>query len=268
MKNTHITAALAVFLSAITTQASIITNGNLETQVNKETKSITAVGTNVYFLDPELDVSVSSGVTSGSGEKTDTSANEWLWTQMNGGFQYSETGGVGGGGAFIANDQRTNPRAVGFFADDGKASTGLYDFSMDVYFDTHESRNPIFNVELYAWNDGDNRPRLTMGGAPPDNGDFAYNDSHFGDAVAILDNVQIASDSVTASTWTTISLGSYDLGGGYDFYAWRIGVVGADGNDDYRFDNVTAIPEPSSLMLMALAGLSLYGLRFRKNSTR
>jgi len=35
-----------------------------------------------------------------------------------------------------------------------------------------------------------------------------------------------------------VNLGALDLGDGYDFYAWRIGIVSATVDDRFAFDNV------------------------------
>ncbi|CAA6680234.1 Unannotated, partial [Lentimonas sp. CC4] len=48
-------------------------------------------------------------------------------------------------------------------------------------------------------------------------------------------------------------------------YAWRVGIVGADGpNDLPSFDNLSVIPEPGAFALIAgLLGLSFVMVRRR-----
>lgn len=258
MKNYLLIAALAAFLPAISAQAAIISNGTLETTVGQN-GSIS--GNSTYTLDG------SGNVTEG-GTDIGLDAGAWLWTRLSKGFEYSSTGGNGGGGAFVetsVNNMNGKPRAVAFFADDSKSSTGQYDFAMDVFFNDTNDGDSLLNVELYAWNSGDTAPGLSVGGATAD--DNTYNVTNLGGSTTILNNVQVTSGSITASTWTNVSLGSVDLGTGYDSYAWRIGMVGAEPGDEVAFDNVTvtAVPEPSAFGLLAgLTAFAWMALRRRK----
>jgi hypothetical protein len=55
--------------------------------------------------------------------------------------------------------------------------------------------------------------------------------------VRLLESTVYATN-ITEAAWTAVSLGSIDLGIGYNYYAWRIGVVGANDGDQYAIDNV------------------------------
>ena len=57
------------------------------------------------------------------------------------------------------------------------------------------------------------------------------------DATTIL-STKIPASSVSDNSWETIDLGSVKLADGYDFYAWRIGILSATVNDRFAFDNV------------------------------
>jgi hypothetical protein len=158
--------------------------------------------------------------------------------------------------AYPGDGGRVNLRAALQFSEDSKATTDLNDFNIDVFLTTGTAA--FYNVELYAWNDGQTGVALTVGGP----GGGGYNTSTFGAATTILNNVVIDISDVTADTWTTVSLATdVDLGTGYDFYAWRIGHSN-NANDDMRFDNVSVVPvsvvpEPSSTALIGLGGLAL-----------
>lgn len=172
----------------------------------------------------------------------DPGANQWVWSDLSRGFEYNADGGAGGvsDGAFVqsaADDFNQKPRAVLYFADDNKLTTGPLDFGIDVFFQDNTVDNALqFLVELYAWNDSDLSPLLSAGGGTGN--DPTYNLTDLGDSITIL-NTQVLATSVTSSTWTTIPLGSADVGTGFDNYAWRIGVMGATPTDTFAFDNVT-----------------------------
>lgn len=78
----------------------------------------------------------------------------------------------------------------------------------------------------------------------------------------------IAASDFTAGEWKTVTVtGSLDLATGYDFYAWRVGVVGADGTDGdiASFDNITVVPEPGTFALLAeFTGLISVMIRRRR----
>jgi hypothetical protein len=61
---------------------------------------------------------------------------------------------------------------------------------------------------------------------------------------------------VTDGAWQTLTLGEVDLGNGYDFYAWRIGVMGHTDGDRFAFDNVRVVsPVPTFSEWIAGSGL-------------
>ncbi|CAA7172135.1 Unannotated, partial [Lentimonas sp. CC21] len=159
---------------------------------------------------------------------------------------YSATGGNGGGGGFVmdpATNLNNKPRAIMQFVDDGKATTGVVSITLDFKFNL-TGTGMFGNIELYGWNDGQTGPELSAGG--PNANDPTYNVTNLGDATNLLGGtgVQIAASSFTADEWGTATIASsLDLGTGYDFYAWRVGIVGADGpNDLASFDNLIVIP--------------------------
>jgi len=108
---------------------------------------------------------------------------------------------------------------------------------MDVFMDDNSASNTLtFLVELYGWNAGETGPKLSMGGGTAN--DPGYNHTILGDATTIL-NTQVAATGVADAAWESVTLGSVDLGSGYDFHAWRIGVMGQTNGDDFAFDNLT-----------------------------
>jgi hypothetical protein len=176
-----------------------------------------------------------------NGSDTGVEANQWIWTSLTRGFAYSASGGdTGEGGAFIENTAVTfnqRPRAVAQFANDGGITVGSQTISMDVFMDDNTGANALtFIVELYAWDSGETGPGFSLGGQFAN--DSSYNVFNLNDATTILNTTVLAS-GVADAAWETVELGTVDLGtGGYDFYAWRIGVMGATDGDDFAFDNV------------------------------
>lgn len=185
-----------------------------------------------------------------NGQPTSVRANQWALPALTRGFIYNPDGGVNGegDGAFVqtAGTPTQNPRAVFYFVDDNKLTTGLIDFGMDVFLDDNSEANSLqLLVEVYGWDDGQLEPLLSAGG--PTANDPNYNLTDLGDAVTIL-QTQVPATSVADATWQTRALGLVDVGDGYDNYAWRIGVLGATNGDFFAFDNVTtaigvALPE-------------------------
>ncbi|BCX50329.1 hypothetical protein HAHE_42370 [Haloferula helveola] len=196
----------------------------------------TGDGAAAFSFDPLSNEVLYNGTGTGRG------SNEWIEAGSTRGFTYSPDGGAGGSGdgAFIEDTALSfnqKPRAVFYFVDDDKQSTGLLEFGIDVFFEDNSPANPLqFLIELYGWDDGQAGPALSWGG--PNANDPTYNVTALGDAVTILSNPVLAS-SIAAGTWQTVSLGSADVGSGYDNYAWRIGVLGATDGDTFGFDNLT-----------------------------
>ena len=261
MKRTHklisvaVLAALAVANSQ-TASAAIIANGNLNTEVSQWDS---VRGDSGYYLDTStLDVLEDQAISSGGGASnanTGRDAGEWVWSSLTRGFAYDPDGGAEGpgDGAFVDRpgaDFNSKPRAVAQFVNDGSATTGQQTVSMDVFMDDNTGANTLtFLVELYGWNAGDTGPKLSLGGADANNP--AYNVTTLGGATEVL-STAVAAASVTDATWQTVNLGNVDLGTGYDYYVWRIGILGATAGDDFAFDNLTVIPEPSSSLLAGL----------------
>lgn len=156
-------------------------------------------------------------------------------------------------GVVASNLMNNKPRGILQFANDGKATTGTVSITIDGWFNTTIT-GMFLNVELFGWNTGDTAPTLSLGGGTADSA--VYNTTTLGGAMNLLGGtgVAIAASGFTASTWATKTVtASLDLGTGYDYYAWRVGVVGADGpSDEARFDNITVVPEPSSMALLGL----------------
>jgi hypothetical protein len=255
----HLFTILAFTGMLASAHAALITNGDLETSVSNFGDN---AGDSEYSLDASNNVFVSGGsVPNGD---TGLDANEWVSTSLSRAFNWSATGGNGGTGGFVADGNAGNekPRAVGFFADDGGATTGIVDISIDIFL---SQASQFMQVELWGWDNGETGPELSWGG--PDANLTNYNVTTLNDATSLL---AASADTATLDTWTTVDLGSVDLGtGGYDHYAWRIGIVGSTSStsDGYAFDNVTVapIPEPSSLALMAV-GLGACLLLRRRRS--
>ena len=176
-----------------------------------------------------------------NGQTTSARANQWVWSSLTRGFAYDPDGGANGAGdgAFVqtAVNLVENPRAVLYFVDDNKLTTGLVNFGLDAFFDDNSEDNPLqFIVEVYAWDDNQIAPSLSAGGPTPN--DPNYNLTDLGEAVSILQAQVIASD-IDDATWQTSALGSAIVGDGYDNYVWRIGILGATDGDFFAFDNVT-----------------------------
>ena len=145
-----------------------------------------------------------------------------------------------------AVEKNQNPRAVLYFADDNKVSTGELDFSIDLLLEDSTDLNELtFLYEVYAWNDGEIAPRLSWGGATPN--DPSYNVTNLGDAVAVLEPGMVRASDIESGQWGTVPLGRVDVGDGYDNYAFRFGILGATEGDDYGLDNVSVTRAGSSV---------------------
>lgn len=177
-----------------------------------------------------------------NGSDTGVDANAWLWSALTRGFSYDASGGgTGQGGAFVgSSDFNQKPRAVAQFATDGKTTQSWQSIKMDVLMDDNTASNALtLLVELYAWNTGELGPQISLGGGTVN--DPSYNVTNLNDAATLL-NTTIAATAVGDATWETFDLGNVDLGSGYDYYAWRIGIMGAEIGDNFAFDNLTVSP--------------------------
>lgn len=260
MKKIALFTTTAFVLSAFHAHAAIIANGNFNTAVSQNSS---------FAGNSEFTLNTTTFDVEEDGSDTGVNAGEWVWTNLTRGFEYSGTGGdTGEGGALVnysgGDSFNQKPRGVAQFSNDGSATTGSQTISMDVFMDDNTASNALsFIVELYAWNSGDTGPLLSLGGATAN--DSSYNVTTLGDATTILNTIVTAA-SVSDAAWDTVTLGSVDLGTGYDYYAWRIGAMGQTDGDAYAFDNisvVSAIPEPSAIVLFSIAGVMLLLLRRR-----
>lgn len=214
------------------TAGSMVTNGDLDAVVNQYGSNSGAAG---YSLDTTTLNVMDDGSTD-----TGVDANEWLWSTLTRGFSYDPNGGDGGtgDGAFVQNgSSRFNQRfrSVILFADDQKETTGEREVRVDLFLDDNTASNALtFHCELFAWNSTQAGPSLSLGGDQS-----GYNLTAPGDAVTLLDTT-VAATEVSDATWETQLLGTFDVGSGYDFYAWRIGVSGQADGDFFAFDNLRA----------------------------
>ncbi|MDB4265145.1 Ig-like domain-containing protein [bacterium] len=227
--------AVVVIFSEPPSTSLELSNGDLNLEVTVAPD--TAIGNIPFSYDP-----IEDSVTYG-GEDTGLGAGEWVLPTLNKGFRYDESGGAGGAGdgAMVQNDSRSfnqKPRAVLYAVDDNQTSTGEQLFELDVFFDEqNNSNNPLkFQVELYAWNDGQTAPELSAGGRIKNNP--TYNVTIAGDSIKLL-GLEIPANAHTNATWETVTLGSIDVETGYDNYLWRIGVLGATTGDVFAFDNLS-----------------------------
>jgi len=222
------------FMEALPQRASrLISNGDLNTPVNQYNNNS---GVTVFSLNPRTLKVLANNI------ETDIQANEWLWSGLTRGFQYRQSSEeAGGNGAFISREIRGvhatfRPRAVAQFSRDLKATKGTRTLRIDVMLDDNSVRGELtLLVELYAWNQGQAAPVLSMGGPHPNKP--TYHVTNLNDATTLL-STQVQASSVVDNSWETVNLGALDLGDGYDFYAWRIGIVSATVDDRFAFDNV------------------------------
>ncbi|MEM6883998.1 MAG: PEP-CTERM sorting domain-containing protein [Verrucomicrobiota bacterium] len=257
MKTKFVSILVSVLMTSSISLAVVVVDGDLNSLGDPSSfTGNTGAGNAILTLDGSNNVTI-------NGTDTGIDANGgWIRQNLSQGFTYNAAGGdTGEGGAFVQNGTTfgDNYRAVGQFNQDSKATTGLVDVSIDVFLDDNSTlRELSFNVELFGWDTGDTAPGLSYGGAAS-----GYNVTNLGGATALI-NSQITQSSVTNASWETVTVSSsLDLGTGYDYYAWRIGVFDANNNDVFAFDNVsvTAVPEPSSFAMIAIGLLALLGLR-------
>ena len=208
----------------------LIKDGDLDKAI---TRGSDGGGNTQYYLD------ASNSVMRGTGIDTGRDVDSWIWTGLSKGFVYGATGGRNGSGGFVqGGDENGRPRAVFHFARDDMSARGDSDVAMDVYFEDKSGAGDLrFYIELFGWITAADGPRLTPGG--PNADVTSYNSWELNSATLLLESTVYASN-LTVATWSTVPLGTADLGDGYNYYAWRLGVVGARDGDSYAFDNVTA----------------------------
>ncbi len=250
-------AILAALWIAGTASAALITNGDLEVQPTSPSGATYDQGNSRWYLGD--DDNQYRAPNTGSFIDTGLDANEWGFEPaLTRGFQYSTTGGNGGGGGWV-NDNPANlngkARGVAFFANDGKASQGDWTASIDILFNGSGQQ---IQVQLYGWNTGETAPVLSMGGSTTDFTGWYHTTAN--DATTVLDTTISASD---LGNWQTVDLGTLSLGSGKDRYAWRVGVAGATAGTNFAVDNLTVVPEPATFGLVGL-GAAAFLLRRRR----
>ena len=222
------------FMDALPPRPSrLIINGDLNTTVNQYND---VSGDTAYSLNPRTLEVLANDI------ETDIQVNEWLWSGLTRGFQYRHSSEeAGGNGAFISREIRYanvpfRPRAVAQFSRDLKATKGTRTLRIDVMLDDNSVRGELtLLVELYAWNRGQVGPNLSMGGPHPN--EPTYHVTTLNDAITVL-STQVSANTIADNSWESVNLGELDLSDGYDFYAWRIGVLSATVDDRFAFDNV------------------------------
>jgi PKD repeat protein len=239
-------------LAAGSVKASIVYNGDFSTEVLQDTSTASTIaGNEAYSLDGSGNV---TNVTAGG--ITDSDTNQWFISKLTSLPTWGADAGSGGigDGALVQvplDNVNNKPRGIIQFAHDGKATTGAVGIAIDFKFNLTDT-GMFGNIELYAWNEGDVAPTFSQGGATADSA--VYNVTDAGNAVNLLGEtgVQIAASGFSADTWKTVKVtNSLDLGSGYDYYAWRIGLVGADGpNDTATYDNLSIIPATDSIAVI------------------
>ncbi|CAA6680236.1 MULTISPECIES: PEP-CTERM sorting domain-containing protein [unclassified Lentimonas] len=255
---------LISFVTCVSSNAAIVGNGRFDTAPSTYRQNSASVG---YYLN------AASGDIICGGQypfertfDTKININQWLITRNIQSPQYDATGGNVGGGMVMRPDDvlKNRPRAILQFAQDDKTTTGIVNFSIDFKFN-HTDTGMVGNVELYGWNAGETGPILSIGGSTANSADF--NVTVAGSAVNLLGEtgVKIHATDFSADTWKTVTIEGVDLGTGFDFFAWRLGVVGADDGDIASFDNLVDIPEPETFtLLFGLTGLVLIFIRRRQ----
>ena len=222
------------FLDALPERPShLISNGDLNTTVDQYND---VSGATAYSLNPRTLKVFANNI------ETGIQANEWLWSGLTRGFQYSQgSEEAGENGAFISREIRDEhatfrPRAVAQFSRDLKATKGTRTLRIDVMLDDNSVRGDLtLLVELYAWNRGQVGPNLSMGG--PHSNEPTYHVTTLNDAITVL-STRVPANTIADNSWESVNLGELDLSDGYDFYAWRIGILSATVDDRFAFDNV------------------------------
>ncbi|MEM6505121.1 MAG: PEP-CTERM sorting domain-containing protein [Planctomycetota bacterium] len=234
-------------LLAGTAQAAVVVNGDLEIAVPEFSNTN---GIDGYGLDAAGNI-VINGTTD-----TGLDVGVWLDTTLSRGFVYSATGGNGGSGGFVndATSGNGRPRAVAMFAQDNKATTGTLAATIDMNL---SEANQFMFVELFGWNAGETSPSLSLAGGTANVTTFNTTETNDADTLQA-----VVADTATLNSWQTVSLGNIDFGTGYDFYAWRVAILGA-GSGAHAFDNLVVVPEPGSLALLGLGGLLITARRRR-----
>ena len=161
-----------------------------------------------------------------------------------------DSGGSPGGyadGAFVGNNyNRTMYQVI----TDGKATTGLLDFTFDLNLDDNGADNGPLTISIWG---------VETSGSSFSLSTRSQDGVTSGNAI-ILGTQQFTTDT---TGWEEQTISDVDFGTGYDLVIIGFWSARHDSNDpDFvGIDNVAFVPEPGSLALFALGGLCVLSRR-------